>query len=118
MINRNSSPIAPHIGAAAFGGLIAGVVTGATIMAASSIRKIKKGEISKKEAGAEIVREAGAMGLATTIGVTATALLGIHGLLSITAVALFTAGSRYAIDSLLEAKEKVSEEVTIKNPNS
>ena len=118
MINRNAPPIAPSIGAAAFGGLIAGIVTGATLTAASSMRKLKKGEISKKEAGAEIVREAGTMGLATTIGVTATALLGLNGLLSITGVALFTAGSRYAIDSLLEVKSKVSEKDTSQNPTS
>lgn len=118
MINRNSPPIAPSIAAAAFGGLIAGVVTGATVMSVQAIRKVKNGEISKKEAGADIIREAGTMGLATTIGVTATALLGITGLLSITGVALFTAGSRYAIDSLLEAKQKNSEENTNETSNS
>ncbi len=104
---KNNNPImtpkTPTLAATALGGLIAGVVTGATVAAARSARKVKTGCMTKQEAAAEVVREAGSMGLATTVGVTATALLGATGILSVAGVALFTAGSKYAIDSLLDA---------------
>ncbi len=106
----NSPRTAPKLGATALGGLIAGVVTGATVAAASNARKLKKGKISKEEAAANVLREAGSMGLATTIGVTATALTRTTGILSVAGVALFTAGSKYAIDSLLEKAEKKADD--------
>ncbi len=111
----NNPIITPTLGATALGGLLAGVVTGATVAAAANARKLKKGTITKEEAAANVVREAGSMGLATTLGVTATALTGTTGILSVAGVALFTAGSKYAIDSLLEAgskKNKEAEEAT------
>ncbi len=111
MIN-NSNPLNPNsqfqkrtpsLAATALGGLIAGVVSGATVAAASNARKVKNGCMTPKEATAEVVREAGSMGLATTVGVTTTALLGVTGIMSVAGVALVTASTKYAIDSLLNA---------------
>ncbi len=96
----------PPLGATALGGLIAGLVTGATYTAAKNVRKVKKGEITKKQAAAEIVREAGTMGFAASLGVTTTALLGLNGVLSVASLALFTTAGKCAIDSLLESKEE------------
>ncbi len=92
----------PPLAATALGGLIAGFVTGATVAAATNARAVKKGKITKKEAAANVMREATSMGLATTVGVSATAMLGMTGILSVAGVALFTAGSKYALDSLLD----------------
>lgn len=100
--SKVSSKVAPTLGSAALGGLIAGVVTGATVAAATSLRQVKEGEITKQEATSRIMREAGTMGLATTVGVTATAALRLTGVLSIFGVALFTTASKYGIDSMLD----------------
>ncbi len=105
MNSKTSFPIkanTPSLGATALGGLIAGVVTGATLATVSNVSKVRKGKISKEKAVANIMREASSMGAATTVGVTATALLGITGVLSIAGVALVTAGTKYAIDNALD----------------
>lgn len=110
-VNSITTPIArtvrqtPSLGSVALGGLIAGAVTGATIAAAKSARKVQEGKINAKQAIGAVARESGTMGLATTLGVSTTALLGLNGVLSIAGVALFTAASKYGIDSLLP-KEK------------
>lgn len=91
----------PVIAATAFGGFIAGAVTGATLTSVRTLKKIKKGEMTPKQAGKEIIKESGSLGIATSAGVTATALLGITGILSIASVALITAGTKYALDSAL-----------------
>lgn len=110
-VRSTARPIAPTLASAALGGLIAGVVTGATVAAATSLRQVKDGEITKQEATQQIMREAGTMGLATTAGVTATAALGLTGIMSIFGVALFTTGSKYGIDSLLDnTAQKTAEE--------
>lgn len=111
---KTTTPIStPTLAATALGGLIAGAVTGATITAARSARKVKEGKITVKEAAANVAREAGSMGVAASAGVTATAFLGVTGVLSIASVALLTAGSKYAVDSLLESsvakRDKVEE---------
>lgn len=105
----------PVIAATAFGGFIAGAVTGATLTSVRTLKKIKKGEMTPKQAGKEIIKESGSLGLATSVGVTATALLGISGILSIASVALVTAGTKYALDSALtddstEAQNSTSEQ--------
>ncbi len=99
-------PMRPNIGATALGGLIAGVVTGATVAMASTAKQVKKGDMSPKQAGAEVLREAGSLGLATTIGAATTAALGFRGVLSIASLALVTAGSKYAIDAIIEKPSK------------
>lgn len=113
-IRSTARPIAPTLASAALGGLIAGVVTGATVAAATSFRQLKDGEITKQEATKTIMREAGSMGVATTAGVTATAALGLTGVMSIFGVALFTTASKYGIDTLLENKAQESVEKEVK----
>ncbi len=101
----NRYRVAPSLGAAAFGGLIAGLVSGATLTATRSIKKVNDGKMTKKEAGAEILHEASLLGVATTVGVTTTALLNLRGVASIAGVALFTAGTKYCLDSLTSVKK-------------
>ncbi len=101
MNNISTLPKRP-IAATALGGLIAGSVTGATIALVRSTKKVKAKKITPKQAGAEILREAGIMGLATAIGGASTATLGLRGVFSIAGLALFTAGAKYAIESIVE----------------
>ncbi len=110
--SENIPQARPSLAATALGGLIAGVVTGATVAAASSARKVKNGCMTKEEAAKEIAREAGSMGIAASVGVTATAMMNAGGILSVASTALLTAGTKYAIDSLLhdEARELVNKE--------
>lgn len=102
----------PMYAATAFGGFLAGAVTGATLSTVRAVKKIKKGEMTPNEAGKEILKESGSLGISTSVGVTATAFLGIGGILSIASVALITAGTKYALDSVLteEKKEKIPAE--------
>ncbi len=100
-MNGNIPVQKPSLAATALGGLIAGVITGATVAAASNARKVKNGCITKQEAAQDIAREAGTMGIAASVGVSATAILGASGLLSVASTALLTAGTKYALDSLL-----------------
>ncbi len=99
---NTKKPIAPT----ALGGLIAGAVTGATIALVRNTKKVKAGKITPKQAGAEILREAGVLGLATGIGGAGTAALGLRGILSIAGLAMFTATSKYAIESILDSQPK------------
>lgn len=104
-------------GATAFGGFLAGAVTGATLSGVRSLRKIKKGEITPKEAGKTMLLESGSLGIATSVGVTATAFLGISGVLSIAGVALITAGTKYALDSVI-SDEHSNKNETISEKNT
>ncbi len=111
----NRYRVAPSVGAAAFGGLIAGLVTGATLATARSIKKVRQGKITKKQAGAEILHDASILGLATTAGVTATALLNLRGVASIAGVALVTAGTKYCLDSLYSEDEEDNKKEILQN---
>ncbi len=113
---QNKNPFTPTLAATALGGLIAGAVTGATVAAAANARKVKDGDITKKDAVSKIAREAGTMGVASSMGLTATALLGITGVFSVASVAFLTASSKYAIESLIDTAKcetKKSRAVTL-----
>lgn len=97
----NSRITSPAVATAAFGGFVAGALTGATAAAARNLRQVKDGTMTRKEAAADVIQEASSMGIAGSIGVGITAALGLTGAFSIVGVALISSGAKYGIDSLL-----------------
>ncbi len=96
----------PALIATAFGGLLAGAITGATLSSVSAVKKVKDKKITTKQATKEVLQESTTLGIATSVGVTTTALFGITGVLSIASVALVTASAKYALDRALTDEEK------------
>ncbi len=101
---------APFIATNAVRGFLAGAVTGATLTAFRSIKKIRENEITPQDAAKEIIRESAILGTATGIGVSTVSLFGRTGLGSIAAIAFVTAGTRFGIETLLE-KESISKPI-------
>lgn len=100
-MKTNTTPI---LIATAFGGLLAGAITGATLSSVKAVKKVKDKKITAKQASKEVLQESTSLGIATSVGVTTTALLGITGVLSIASVALVTASTKYALDNVLSEK--------------
>lgn len=90
------------LGAATAGAVLLGAVAGSVDAAARDIRKVRKGEMSRKEAALDVAREAGTTGLATGAAVAVVGALGLGGVLSVLGVAAVATGAKYLLDSALD----------------
>lgn len=95
------------IGAAVFSAAITGAVIGGTAAAARSIRKVKKGLMTKEDAAKTVAREAGTTSLATSTAAAVVTGLGLGGIVSLVGMALVATGTKYVLDQKF-APEPVS----------
>lgn len=90
------------LGAATIGAVLVGTVAGSVDAAARDIRKIKNGEMSRRDAALDVAREAGTTGLATGAAVAVLGALGLGGVLSVLGVAAVATGAKYLLDSAVD----------------
>lgn len=89
----------PVVSSALTGAVVSGVVIGGTAAAATSIRKVKKGLMTKEDAARNVAREAGTTGVAAGAAAMVVGGLGIGGLLGLVGVALVATGTKYMLDT-------------------
>lgn len=88
---------------------VSGAVVGGTAAAALSIRKVKKGIMTKEDAVKTVAREAGTAGAATGTAAAVVGGLGLGGLLSLVGMALVATGTKYMLDQAFAPEPKVCE---------
>lgn len=102
-ISTNIKP-APVLGTA-LGAAVFGAVIGGTAAAAKGLREVKAGRATSRDVTADVAREAGSTAVAVGTATAVVGALSLGPFLSALGIAALATGTKYAMDSLVQAKK-------------
>ncbi len=109
MINHTTTPTRVATGVGLGAGFV-GFLVGGTYAAAQNLHKVKNGEMEKKEAITETLKEGGKTGIATGGAALLTGVLGLPSLLGAATFMAAGCGIKYWLDNM--GKEGAEQKTT------